>query len=553
MIEGATILLVEDSDTQALHLRRMLEGNRLVVSRARDAEEGLAILNTTLPELLVVDYRLPGMNGDELVRIIRQTSATRTLPILMLTGDDGSEVERQGLDSGANAYVPKRGGSELILSRVRSLVRQARNRRLDTPTDVGPAFRRARLIALDSVVDRRTELAGLLIGDGYDVREVASLDDALAAIDDDSVDGILATEPDGPERFQLSSRLDTRRALRSSGVALVALTDNADGDTVLAGLAAGADDVVSRGRESDMLLVRIRAIVRRKLARDEEAAGLARDRARDVALAQAQAEAQAADALSRANEELAGANALLRETQAQLVQSAKMASLGELVAGIAHEINNPLAFILAHQSTVERAVLAARASDDVGREAHLAKAADRLASIRKGLSRIQELVIKLRRFSRLDDGEVALIDIPDAIDSVLTLLAPRLGRVTVERRYGPTRMLECSGAVVNQVVMNIVANAADAVAEDSGRIVVATEAEDEHFRIVISDNGPGIPDAKRERVFEPFFTTKDVGAGTGLGLAIAYGVVRSHGGTIMIDHAQEGGARFTITIPTSRP
>lgn len=545
MMEGASILLVEDSDTQALQLRRMFERAGLRVDRTRDAEAALATLNDARPDLLVVDYRLPGMNGDELVRIVRQTGATRTLPVLMLTGDDASEVERQGLDSGANAYVPKRGGGELIVSRIRSLLRQTRNR----PVEEGPApaLRQARLLLLDSDGDDRDPLVDRLAADGYRVEQLADPTLALDAIDADSADGVLIVERD--RDFALSARLDACRVARASGVALVALTDDAEPATVLVGLAAGVDDVVSRHSDGDMLLVRIRAIVRRKLARDEEAAGIARERAQAIALAQARAEADSADRLAQANAELAGTNALLRETQAQLVQSAKMASLGELVAGIAHEINNPLAFILAHQATVERAVAGAGQADDATRTALLGKAAERLVSIRSGLTRIQELVVKLRRFSRLDDGEVSRIDIPDAIDAVLTLLAPRLGTVRVVRDYGPARMLECSGSLVNQVVMNIVANAADAVDPVSGEIVITTGAENGTYLIRVEDNGPGIADDKRERVFEPFFTTKDVGSGTGLGLAIAYGVVRSHQGTIEIGRAARGGASFAIRIP----
>ena len=545
MMEGASILLVEDSETQALQLRRMFERAGLRVARTRDAETALATLNDARPDLLVVDYRLPGMNGDELVRIVRQTGATRTLPVLMLTGDDASEVERQGLDSGANAYVPKRGGGELIVSRIRALLRQTRGRPIeDGPA---PALRQARLMLLDTDDANRDPLVGRLSAEGYRVDCCADPVVALAAIEADDIDGILVIERE--RDFALSARLDGCRVARASGMALVALTDDAEPATMLAGLAAGVDDVVSRRSDGDMLLVRIRAIVRRKLARDEEAAGIARERAQAIALAQARAEADSADRLAQANAELAGANALLRETQAQLVQSAKMASLGELVAGIAHEINNPLAFILAHQATVERAVAGAREADDATRATLLTKAADRLGSIRSGLTRIQELVVKLRRFSRLDDGEVSQIDIPDAIDAVLTLLAPRLGTVRVVRDYGPARMLECSGALVNQVVMNIVANAADAVDPVAGEIAIATGSADGQYLIRIDDNGPGIPEDKRERVFEPFFTTKDVGAGTGLGLAIAYGVVRSHGGTIEIGRATQGGASFAIRIP----
>ena len=118
--------------------------------------------------------------------------------------------------------------------------------------------------------------------------------------------------------------------------------------------------------------------------------------------------------------------------------------------------------------------------------------------------------------------------------------------------YGPVRTLESSPALVNQVVMNIISNAVDAVDPATGRIVIETSTRDDRFFIAITDNGPGIPPDVRERVFEPFFTTKDVGSGTGLGLAIAYGVVRSHGGEITIESGDEGGARFLLAVPLHR-
>ena len=123
MSEGTAphLLLVEDSDTQALVFRRTLESFGFTVDRTRTAEDALVTLNEALPDLLVVDYRLPGMNGDDLVPILRQTGHTRTLPIIMLTSDEATEVERQGLDSGANAYVPKASGPQLLVSRMRSL------------------------------------------------------------------------------------------------------------------------------------------------------------------------------------------------------------------------------------------------------------------------------------------------------------------------------------------------------------------------------------------------------------------------------------------------
>ena len=545
------LLLVEDSDTQALVFRRTLEGFGFTVDRTRTAEDALVSLNEALPDLLVVDYRLPGMNGDELVRILRQTGHTRTLPIIMLTSDEASEVERQGLDSGANAYVPKASGPQLLVSRMRSLLRQ---RRSVPGNGTAGGFRQARLLVAVADPIYRDWLRGLLTGDGHAVSVAGDEQAMLAAVAQEEFDGVLVgPAPEGEDPFAWVRALDRQRQADSAGFEIAALSEVADPAQTLAGLGAGADDVLPSRDERDMLLVRVRSILRRKLARDDEAAGAARERERELALAHARAQAEASDALAAANRELEAANAQLRETQAQLVQSAKMASLGELVAGIAHEINNPLAFILAHHATVERAVQDATTAEDDTRTKRLAKAAERLGSIRTGLVRIQDLVVKLRRFSRLDDGEWSLVDIPEAIDSVLTLLQPKIpATVTIERRYGPVRTLESSPALVNQVVMNIISNAVDAVDPATGRIVIETSTRDDRFFIAITDNGPGIPPEVRERVFEPFFTTKDVGSGTGLGLAIAYGVVRSHGGEITIETGDEGGARFLLAVPLHR-
>lgn len=545
------LLLVEDSDTQALVFRRTLEGFGFTVDRTRTAEDALVSLNEALPDLLVVDYRLPGMNGDELVRILRQTGHTRTLPIIMLTSDEASEVERQGLDSGANAYVPKASGPQLLVSRMRSLLRQ---RRSVPGNGTAGGFRQARLLVAVADPIYRDWLRGLLTGDGHAVSVAGDEQAMLAAVAQEEFDGVLVgPAPEGEDPFAWVRALDRQRQADSAGFEIAALAEVADPAQTLAGLGAGADDVLPSRDERDMLLVRVRSILRRKLARDDEAAGAARERERELALAHARAQAEASDALAAANRELEAANAQLRETQAQLVQSAKMASLGELVAGIAHEINNPLAFILAHHATVERAVQDATTAEDDTRTKRLAKAAERLGSIRTGLVRIQDLVVKLRRFSRLDDGEWSLVDIPEAIDSVLTLLQPKIpATVTIERRYGPVRTLESSPALVNQVVMNIISNAVDAVDPATGRIVIETSTRDDRFFIAITDNGPGIPPEVRERVFEPFFTTKDVGSGTGLGLAIAYGVVRSHGGEITIESGDEGGARFLLAVPLHR-
>ncbi len=535
------ILLVEDSDTQALQFQHLVGRQGFEVERAASAEKALAMLNAGKPDLLVVDYRLPGMNGDELVRMVRQSAATRTLPILMLTGDAASEVERQGLDSGANAYVPKSGGIEIVVSRMRALLRQRRATE-SAIADSDGALRAARLLVAGASEADGAQLGEVIASAGYEAHFAATCDEVTASLDTHAHDCVIVDMAGAGDALSAIRALDQRRNEQAAGYEIVALAADAQGDLALDALGAGADDVLPRDGD-EMLVVRLRATVRRKLARDEEmrAAALERERALELDHARAQAETAAA---------LSAANARLQETQAQLVQSAKMASLGELVAGIAHEINNPLAFILAHQSTVERAVEAARSAEGEERDARLAKATDRLGSMRTGLLRIQDLVVKLRRFSRLDDESTEL-DVPEAIDAVLALLAPKLGDIMVERDYAAPSMLTCSPALINQVVMNLVANAADAVPAGAGAIRIATDISGDMYRIAVGDNGPGIPDAVAERIFEPFFTTKPVGSGTGLGLAIAYGIVQSHGGSIRIGKSSAGGAEFTIMIPVA--
>ncbi|HMO43758.1 MAG TPA: HAMP domain-containing sensor histidine kinase, partial [Phenylobacterium sp.] len=165
-----------------------------------------------------------------------------------------------------------------------------------------------------------------------------------------------------------------------------------------------------------------------------------------------------------------------------------------------------------------------------------------------GLERIQSLVMNLRKFSRLDEAESQRLDVPDAIETVLALLAPKLGGLEVRRRLEARPFINGSPALLNQVVMNILSNAADALA-GSGVIEIATYEAEGGYRIEINDSGPGVPEDMRDRIFEPFFTTKPVGAGTGLGLAIAYAVVRAHNGDIEVDHSPLGGARFVINLP----
>lgn len=250
---------------------------------------------------------------------------------------------------------------------------------------------------------------------------------------------------------------------------------------------------------------------------------------------------------------LARAYADLQQMQAQLIHSAKMSSLGELVAGIAHEINNPLAFATSHLGTAIRCLQRVEpevqpALSPQGAESWQ-RATDRLSEMSVGLERMRELVLKLRTFSRLDEGERKIVGVRECIDSVLTIFGHRTrDRIQVEVSVEEPDPLDCYPALFNQALSNLVSNAIDAI-DGEGRIRISGRRENGSYVLTVVDTGHGIPAALRPRVCEPFFTTKPVGSGTGLGLSITYSIVQMHGGTLEIDDGEEGGASLTIRIP----
>ena len=230
-----------------------------------------------------------------------------------------------------------------------------------------------------------------------------------------------------------------------------------------------------------------------------------------------------------------------------------MASLGQLVAGIAHEINNPIAFVSAHLQTVMRLCEQIR----VELQPHLSepmskkfdKIGTRLKDSGEGLERVSDLVLKLRTFSRLDEGEFKVSSFRENVESVLTMLRHRTkGRISVDCRLGDPDQIGCYPALLNQALMNIVSNAIDAI-EGVGEILITSVVDCNDYEIAVQDSGKGIPSAVKERIFEPFFTTKPVGEGTGLGMSITYQIVRRHGGSIAVESEEGHGTRVVIRLP----
>ena len=260
--------------------------------------------------------------------------------------------------------------------------------------------------------------------------------------------------------------------------------------------------------------------------------------------------------------QLEAANRELHETQAQLVQSEKLAALGQLVAGVAHELNTPLGAIRSTQDSLGRAVAKLKVALDryegaegdraVQRSLTAIEQADQL--IADGGARVTEIVDRLRSFARLDEAELKRVDINRGIEDVLALLGSELGGdgVTITRELAELPPVACYPRQLNQALINLLANARQAVGEGGGEICVSSRRNGRWVEIEVRDNGVGIAQEHLDRIFDPGFTTRGVGVGTGLGLAICYRVIKQHGGEIDVDSTPGRGSRFTLRIPADR-
>ncbi|HZH03785.1 MAG TPA: ATP-binding protein [Myxococcaceae bacterium] len=382
-----------------------------------------------------------------------------------------------------------------------------------------------RILVVDDAATVRLQLRQILSTE-YRCVCVSSAEAALEECRKEAPDVIVSDVVMEPvDGYELLRRVRAEPTL--TDIPFVLLTSQSDPDGRATGLEGGADDYLPKPVRAREILARVKSLVRLRLAQRE---------------------------ILRQKEELSAAHDELLKAQKRLLDAEKLSTLGTLASGVAHEINNPLGFVLSGVGSMVG--LVSELSEAVtqagipGMENALTDATDLQAEVKEGLTRIQNIVQKLGLLG--DDGKEAaaqVIDVRAEIEQALTIAAPQMGRAELVRELGACRMKVRSG-YLTQVALSLVTNALDAVQGVSEpRVAVRLKTgPGDSVELEVEDNGKGIPSELLPRIFEPFFTTKPAGKGTGLGLSVCYSLVKRLGGKTSVE-SHPGQTRFRVSLP----
>ena len=541
----ATILAVDDSRINLKGVSRMLEGHFRVLT----AESGPAALQIAAaeprPDLILLDVMMPDMDGYEVIQRLQADEATRDIPVIFVTARVNDEDEQRGLSLGAADYITKPLRPAILLARIRNhlKLKQAQDALRDYNT------------ALESSVAERTATLSAVLD---------SADQVIAMITEEGA--IMAINRIGAEQFdatpaQLAGRNFFDLLPPEFGIPIA--------DQIAEVMLTGHSSEVDAARNRRIFHVTVypvpgappRVVVYASDVTDKVAADALLHKERE----------QLAAALAHQRE----LNRKLEDAQNQLLQSEKMASLGQLAAGVAHEINNPIGFVRSNVTTLKGyldslfAIIAAydgQAAQSATPETLAALAAIKqredydflhedifqlLAESQDGLTRVQDIVQNLKDFSRVGESGFGWADLHACLDSTLNIIWNELKyKCTVVKHYDPTLpQVYCIASQLNQVFMNLLVNAGHAIAERGEITITTSHGPDGMAHVAISDTGCGIAAEHLPHLFEPFFTTKPIGKGTGLGLSITYGIIGKHKGSIDVSSEVGKGTTFTVNLP----
>ncbi|MEM7624824.1 MAG: ATP-binding protein [Planctomycetota bacterium] len=417
-----------------------------------------------------------------------------------------------------------------------------------------------RVLLVDDSATARRAMARSLEAYSFVVDQLDNPELVLAQATETPPDVIL-TDVEMPQMDGFDLCMALKADPRTADIPVLFVTSNTRPEQLICGFEVGGSDFIAKQAESMELIARVRTHL--------HLATLQKELKQQLAEIKAQAERE---------QQL---RAQIEQQQSQMLQNEKMASIGQLAAGVAHEINNPIGFISSNLNTLGEylsdlkqvlaafdelrsavndqgdAVASAQNAEKICKEVDLPFLIEDLDSLIgesvEGTGRVRQIVADLRDFSHVDSPELGIENVNTMLEKTLNVAHNELKyRATVETHFDEVPDIHCFGGKLSQVFLNLIVNAAQSLKE-AGTVSVRTGHEDQCVWVEVADTGCGIPEENLKRIFDPFFTTKDVGKGTGLGLNLAYNIIQSHDGQITVDSVVGQGTTFRITLPIQGP